>query len=159
MEPIMQRDPNPYKVYVSVDPAGRVYAINSSAFIFYTEGWVLIDEGYGDRYHHAQNNYLPGQLMDMRGILRYMATPVAEWPEREAVHRFEYEGVEWAIYERSQEEMDADYTPPEDNPDTDDGDLAAQVAALQKQVDEQAAQLAAYEAAYEAAYTEGVNEA
>ena len=90
---IEQRDPNPYEVYVSVDPAGRIYAINSSAFIFDTNGWVKIDEGYGDRYHHAQGNYLPGPLMDERGIFRYKledGKPV----------------------ERTQEEMDADYTPP-----------------------------------------------
>lgn len=90
---IEQRFPNPYEVYVSVDPAGRIYAVNSSAFIFNTKGWVLIDEGYGDRYHHAQGNYLPGPLMDERGILRYKledGKPV----------------------ERTQEEMDADYAPP-----------------------------------------------
>ena len=40
MEPIMQRDPTPYGVYVSVDHAGRIYAINSDAFIFNTQGWV-----------------------------------------------------------------------------------------------------------------------
>ena len=90
---IEQHNPHPYEVYVSADPAGRIYAVNSSAFIFDTKGWVKIDEGYGDRYHHAQGNYLPGPLMDERGILRYKledGQPV----------------------ERTQEEMDADYTPP-----------------------------------------------
>ena len=108
----------PYKVLVRVDDAWRVVAINSSAFITDTVGWVEIDSGWGDKYHHAQGNYLPGPLMDERGILRYMASPVAEWPEREALHRFEYKGTEWAIYERTQEEMDADYTPPEQKPTT-----------------------------------------
>lgn len=99
MEPIMQRDPTPYGVYVSVDPAGRIYAINSDAFIFDTRGWVKIDEGYGDRYHHAQGNYIDGPLMDERGIYRYKL-------------------VDGKPEERTQEEMDADYTPPEQRPTT-----------------------------------------
>ena len=132
MEYVMQ----PYGVYIQTDAQRRITAINSSAFLPDTEGWIKIDEGFGDKYHHAQGNYLDKPLTDERGVYRYKledGKPV----------------------ERTQEEMDADYTPPEDNPGTGDGDLAAQVAALQKQVAEQAAQLAAYEAAY----TEGVNEA
>lgn len=83
----------PIKVYVRTDENGRIIAVNSSVFLRDTDGWVKIDEGYGDRYHHAQGNYLPGPLMDERGILRYKledGQPV----------------------ERTQEEMDADYTPP-----------------------------------------------
>ena len=108
----------PYKVLVRVDDAGRVVEINSSVFVTDTDGWVEIDSGWGDRYHHAQGNYLHGPLMDIRGILRYMAAPVAEWPGREASHHFIHDGVEWAIYKRTQEEMDADYTPPEQKPTT-----------------------------------------
>ena len=108
----------PYKVLVRVDAAGRVVEINSDAFITETGGWLEIDSGFSDRHHHAQGNYLPWPLMDEIGILRYMAAPVAEWPEREALHRFEYEGTEWAIYERTAEEMDADYTPTEQKPTT-----------------------------------------
>lgn len=132
----MDYEMNPYGVYVKTDETGRITAINSSAFLTDVEGWQMIDEGYGDRYHHAQGNYFNKPLMDERGVYRYKL-------------------VEGEAVERTAEEMDADYTPPEDNPGTGDGDLAKQVAALQKQVDEQAAQLAAYEAAY----TEGVNEA
>ena len=93
MEQIMQRDPNPYGVYVSADPAGRIYDINSDAFIFNTQGWVKIDEGYGDRYHHAQGNYLPLPLMDERGVYRYKL-------------------VDGKVVEREPEEMDGDYVPP-----------------------------------------------
>lgn len=99
MEPIMQRDPNLYGVYVSVDPAGRIYAINSDAFIFNTQGWVEIDSGYGDRYHHAQGNYLPLPLMDERGVFRYKL-------------------VDGKVVERTQEEMERDYVPPEQRPTT-----------------------------------------
>ena len=60
-----------YKVYVRVDESGRIVSINSSAFIRDTEGLVEIDRGPGDRFHHAQGNYLPGPLMDRRGVCRY----------------------------------------------------------------------------------------
>lgn len=45
------------KVLVQTDDAGRVTAINSDAFVS-GDGWTQIDEGEGDRYRHAQNNYL-----------------------------------------------------------------------------------------------------
>ena len=89
----MFEENNLFNVYVKTDEKGRITAINSEAFLDNTEGWTLIDCGTGDKYHHAQGNYLPGPLMDERGILRYKledGKPV----------------------ERTQEEMDADYTPP-----------------------------------------------
>lgn len=122
----------PYGVYIKTDTQNRITSINSSAFLHDVSGWMKIDEGYGDRYHHAQGNYLPKPKMDERGILRYMAAPVAEWPEREALHRFTNKGVEWAVYERTQEEMDADYTPPVAVPDGSMEGLTKEVAALRE---------------------------
>lgn len=116
MDEILQAQP--YKVFVLVDAAWRVVDINSDAFIADTDGWVEIDSGWGDKYHHAQGNYLPGPLMDIRRIPRYMARPVAEWQGREALHHFIYKGVEWAIYKRTHEEIDTDYTQPEQKPTT-----------------------------------------
>ena len=81
-----------YKVYVRVDESGRIVSINSSAFIRDTEGLVEIDRGPGDRYHHAQGNYLPGPLMDGRGVFRY-----------------KLEGGK--VIERTEEEMLADVKP------------------------------------------------
>ena len=89
----------PYKVLVRVDDAGRVVGINSDAFVTDTGGWTEIDSGWGDKYHHAQGNYLDGPLMDERGIYRYKM-------------------VDGKPIERTQEEMDADYTPPEQRPTT-----------------------------------------
>lgn len=89
----------PYTVYVRTDDADRITAINSSAFLTDATGWVQIDSGYGDRYHHAQGNYLPGPLYDDRGICRYKL-------------------VNGRPVERTQEEMDADYVPPEVKPTT-----------------------------------------
>lgn len=61
----------PFGVYVSVDTEGRIYAINSDAFLEDTTGWIKIDEGSGDKYHHAMNNYLPKPIFDRNNGLRY----------------------------------------------------------------------------------------
>lgn len=87
-----------YLVYIRVDDAGRVVAINSSAFVQDPDGWVQIDRGHGDRYHHAQGNYLPGPLMDERGMYRYKL-------------------ADGEVVERTPEEMDADWVEPEPQPD------------------------------------------
>ena len=49
-EPIL---PELSTVYIQIDDASRIIAINSSAFLPSTEGWIEIDRGLGDRYHHA----------------------------------------------------------------------------------------------------------
>ena len=87
------------KVYAKADEDGRVIAINSDAFLTDTSGWIEIDHGTGDKYHHAQGNYLPGPLMDWRGVYRYKLSG-------------------GAVVERTQAEMDSDYTPPEQRPTT-----------------------------------------
>ena len=89
----------PYIVYVKVDESNRVTSINSSAFLADVTGWTEIDSGYGDKYHHAQGNYFPQPLYDERGICRYKL-------------------VDSKPVERTQEEMDADYTPTEIKPTT-----------------------------------------
>lgn len=60
-----------YIVYIRVDDAGRVIDINSSAFLQNTEGWVEVDRGLSDRYHHAQGNYLPGPIHGLDNIPIY----------------------------------------------------------------------------------------
>ena len=77
------------KVLVQTDDAGRVTAINSDAFVS-GDGWTQIDEGEGDRYRHAQNNYLTHTLADKRGVYRYKL-------------------VDGLVVQRTQAEMDADY--------------------------------------------------
>ena len=62
---------NGYKVYVKADINGTITAINSSAFLPGLNGWTEIDEGDGDKYHHAQGNYLPKSLMTENGVYRY----------------------------------------------------------------------------------------
>lgn len=77
------------KVLVQTDEAGRVTAINSDAFVS-GDGWTQIDEGEGDRYRHAQNNYLLKPLTDERGVYRYKL-------------------VDGLVVQRTQAEMDADF--------------------------------------------------
>lgn len=78
-----------YKVLVQTDNTGRVTAINSDAFVS-GDSWAQIDEGAGDRYHHAQNNYLQKPLMDERGVYRYKL-------------------VDGLVVQRTQAELDADF--------------------------------------------------
>lgn len=87
----------PYIVYVKVDEFNRVTSINSSEFLTDVTGWTEIDSGFGDKYHHAQGNYFAQPIMDKRGVYRYKL-------------------VNGRPVERTQEEMDADYVPPEVKP-------------------------------------------
>lgn len=63
-----------YMVYAKTNENGIITAINSSAFLTDTTDWTEIDEGEGDKYLHAQNNYLPDRLMDENGIFNYKLT-------------------------------------------------------------------------------------
>lgn len=79
----------PFGVLIKTDDENRVTAINSSGFVD-GDGWTQIDEGYGDKYHHAQSNYLPKLLTDERGVYRYKL-------------------VDGLVAQRTQAEMDADF--------------------------------------------------
>lgn len=61
----------PYIVYVKGSESGYITAVNSSGFLTDTTGWVEIDSGYGDKYHHAQGNYFPQPIFTMGGAYRY----------------------------------------------------------------------------------------
>ena len=87
----------PHIVYVKTDDSNRITGVNSSAFLRDITGWIEIDQGFGDKYHHAQGNYFDKPLCDERGIYRYKL-------------------VDGKPVERTQEEMDADYVPPEVKP-------------------------------------------
>lgn len=107
---------NPYAVLVRTDEQNRITEINSNAFVADANGWTKIDEGWGDKYHHAQGNYLPKPLMDERGVYRY------KLENGQAV-------------ERTKEEMDADYAarPVPATPKT-NAELEAENALLKAQV-------------------------
>lgn len=130
----MDFEMQPYVVYIRTDDSNRITSVNSSAFLRDTDGWREIDRGFDVRHHHAQGNYFPKFLYDDRGIHRYMTTLVTDEPDREAFHTYEYEGETWGIYERTQEEMDADYIPPVPQPDPTQriADLEAAMAAIEE---------------------------
>jgi hypothetical protein len=65
-------DSIPIKVYVQTDEAGNIIAPpGSSIFLRDPTGWAQIDEGYGDRYAHAQSQYLDKPIMDTYGRYNY----------------------------------------------------------------------------------------
>lgn len=59
------------KVYVKTDSDDVITEINSDIFLESVEGYMLIDEGVGDKYAHAQGNYLEHGLMDDKGRYNY----------------------------------------------------------------------------------------
>ena len=62
-----------YKVYIKTDEQNRVIAVNSDAFIPEDdiENWIEIDEGEGDKYHHAQGNYFDESIITEQGVYQY----------------------------------------------------------------------------------------
>ena len=60
-----------YIVYVRADGQSRILEANSSAFLTDTTGWTAIDEGLGDKYHHAQGNYFDKPIYTEDGVPRY----------------------------------------------------------------------------------------
>ena len=98
------------RVFIKTDSKNRITAVDSEIFISDTSGWVEIDNGDGDKFAHAQGNYLPKPLTDENRIYRY-----------------KYEnGV---ISERSADEMAADMPAPAPVPPS-NAELAAAIAEL-----------------------------
>lgn len=60
-----------YKVYVQTDTQGRIVVVNSDAFLPDITGWTQIDDGDGDKFHHAQGNYFPQPIMTIEGVPCY----------------------------------------------------------------------------------------
>ena len=69
-----------WKVYAQINPAGEVTRIYSDAFEEPGEGAVLIGEGNGDKYAHAQSRYL---AKDIRANYRWTGEALEEIPEAE----------------------------------------------------------------------------
>lgn len=77
---------NEYKVYVSLQN-GYITSINSEIFLSEEEMSTMteIDRGQGDRYAHAQSQYLEKELVDEQGRYNYkfVAGKVVEVAEEE----------------------------------------------------------------------------
>lgn len=59
------------KVYVKTNENNEIIEINSSIFLADTNDYIEIDSGYGDKYAHAQGNYLDKPLTDEQGRYNY----------------------------------------------------------------------------------------
>lgn len=59
------------KVYVKTNENNEIIEINSSIFLADTTDYIEIDSGYGDKYAHAQGNYLEKGLCDEQGRYNY----------------------------------------------------------------------------------------
>lgn len=61
-----------HKVYIKLNENNEILDVASDVFLEDPTEWIEIDEGFGDRYVHAQGNYLPGTITDENGNPRYM---------------------------------------------------------------------------------------
>ena len=59
------------KVYVKLDENNVITQINSSIFLKDMTDYICIDEGMGDKFAHAQGNYLEKGLIDEQGRYNY----------------------------------------------------------------------------------------
>lgn len=62
-----------YKVYIELNSDNDITSINSELFLSQEEkaNMNLIDEGEGDKYSHAQSQYLEKGLIDEHGRYNY----------------------------------------------------------------------------------------
>lgn len=73
------------KVYAKLDENRVIIEIKSEIFLNDTTGYICIDMGYGDKYSHAQGNYLEKGLTDEKGRYNYkfISKKVMELTEEE----------------------------------------------------------------------------
>ena len=67
----MEELEQPIKVYIKINLNNEVIDINSEIFIKDLTGWVYIDSGFGDKYAHAQSQYLEKGLINEDGHYNY----------------------------------------------------------------------------------------
>ena len=63
---------NLIRVFIKVDERNLVVEINSEIFLDDITGYIEIDQGAGDRYAHAQNNYFDKPLIDQQGRTNFI---------------------------------------------------------------------------------------
>ena len=70
----------PIKIYVKVNENNEIIDVGSSIFIKDLNGWIKIDEGFGDKYAHAQSQYFKKPLIneDGRYSFKYINGKVVE---------------------------------------------------------------------------------
>lgn len=70
----------PTEVFFKIRDDGCILDVNSRLFLQSLEGWTKADEGYSDKYVHAQGNYFPGPIVNEKGIPNYMYKPDGDKP-------------------------------------------------------------------------------
>ena len=109
-----------YIVYVKPNENSYITAVNSSAFLADPTGWVEIDRGSGDKYHHAQGNYFPESIITEGGAYRYKVVDIKDGKGR---------AVECTTEEIAEQEEANKPAEPENA-----GDLESRVAAVESNV-------------------------
>ena len=61
----------PIKIYVKVNENNEIIDVWSSIFIKDLNGWIKINEGFGDKYAHAQSQYFDKPLINENGVYNY----------------------------------------------------------------------------------------
>ena len=61
----------PIGVYVRVNENREIVEVNSDIFIKDLTGQIKIDEGFGDKFAHAQSQYFEKPLMNNEGKYNY----------------------------------------------------------------------------------------
>ncbi|KJZ94919.1 MULTISPECIES: hypothetical protein [unclassified Clostridium] len=81
-----------HEVYVNIDSENFITGIYSDWELTSKSNAIKIDDGFGDKYSHAQNNYFPIEmpLKDSKGIpnYKYENNKVVELTEEEKLKFF-----------------------------------------------------------------------
>lgn len=67
----MEELEQPIGVYIKINSNKEVIEINSDIFIQDLTDWIKVDEGYGDKFAHAQSQYLDKPLINDDGHFNY----------------------------------------------------------------------------------------
>lgn len=59
------------KVYIKINENNEIVEVGSDVFIKDLTDWICIDEGFGDRYAHAQSQYFEKPLVKNDGAYNY----------------------------------------------------------------------------------------
>ena len=102
------------KVYIKIDKNNCITGVESDLTLKDATEYVQIDEGNGDKYVHAQNNYFPKEkpLRDIRGRCnyKYIDSKVIELTEEEKESLFPVQKEAQETAEEKLEKLDKNIT-------------------------------------------------
>ncbi len=59
-------------VYIRINENKEIIEVGSNVFIEDFSNWIKVDEGIGDKYAHAQNQYLENPIINEDGEYNYI---------------------------------------------------------------------------------------